>query len=95
MEKKRKASLYLGDPEHNKKMMRVYAWIVPVVFLGMAILMLISGGWLPALLFFCVGVLYLPRLKDFFARIWLKGALKAVLAIALAIAGVYSTVLYV
>lgn len=86
---------YLGDPGFQKTMRKIYSWLVPGFCCGMSILLLLSGGWIPSLLFLCVTLLYLPMLKDFWARFWLKGFLKAILALAMVIGAIYSTGLYV
>lgn len=52
--------LYLGDPEFNAKMMRIYAWVIPVVFILMTCLFLIAGAWLSSLCFLGVAILTMP-----------------------------------
>lgn len=49
--------LYLGDPEFSAKMMKIYAWVIPVVFILMTCLFLIAGAWLSSLCFLGVAIL--------------------------------------
>lgn len=95
MEKKSGTKLYLGDKDFSDQMRKIYKWIIPVFFFGMFFFFLISGGVVPALLFLAVALLYFPGWKDRLAGYHIKGAIKAILAVLLIIAAVYSTGLYV
>ncbi len=85
----------LGDPEFNKKVQKLYGWIMPVVFGILALLMLLGKAWITVFIFGVSCVLCIPPLHDFWARWHIKGFVKFVICLALVFAGVYSVGLYV
>ena len=89
-----KGKLYLGDPEFTKKMMKLYAWIMPVVFGGMAILLLSQKCWIPFMLFLINFILVFPPLKKQLDKIKIKGLIKIIICIGLTYFGLYLTSLY-
>lgn len=86
--------LYLGDSEFSAKMMKIYAWVIPVVFILMTCLFLIAGAWLSSLCFLGVALLVMPPFKAWFKKVKLNGLLKFILGIVLILLGIYSTGIY-
>jgi hypothetical protein len=88
-------NLFLGDPQFTKKMMKVYAWVMPVIFGGMFVLLTITKAWIPASLFFVNELIVFPPLDKILweklnLTIGLKFLICAVLTvIALAFTGAY------
>lgn len=91
----KKPYFYLGDPEYTKKMMKIYAWIMPVTFTGMFLIFALSKAWLTSLLFLLVAIIYIPFFKEFFAKFKLIGLFKAFVAVVLIISAILSVNLYV
>ena len=91
----KKTRIYLGDPEYTKKMMKVYGWIMPVVFLAMALAMFVYRAWITGLIFLAGLLLTLPYFRPFWDRLRIGSFLKLILCALLIALAVYSIRLYV
>ena len=68
-----KKTYYLGDPEFTKKMMKMYAWIMPFIFMSMTLLLLYLKCWVPALLFLVDFFIVFPPFKKYMDKVYIKG----------------------
>ena len=91
----KKPQLLLGDPEFTKKMMKLYAWIMPFVFAMMTLAMFLTKAWIPGLIFLCGLVLTIPLLNDFWSKLKIGIAWKFILSILLIALAVYCIKFYV
>lgn len=85
----------LGDSAFNEKMMRLYRWIMPVVFGGLCILFVLTQAWLSAIMSLLGVLITLPPLSNIMEDLHMKGSIKVVACILLVIAAMYATGLYV
>lgn len=85
----------LGDSEFNQKMIKLYSWIMPVIYGGLAILFLITHTWLTSLIFMMGFTLTFPLFQKKVERLYIKGGIKVILCILIFLIAIYSTGVYV
>lgn len=85
----------LGDSEFNQKMIKLYGWIMPVIYGGLMILFLITQAWLTCLIFLIGLIITIPPLQEKMERFRIKGEIKVILCIMIFLLAIYSTGVYV
>lgn len=86
--------LYFGDPEFTKKLMKIYEWVIPFIFILITCLFLFSQAWLTALCFGGVILLCLPPLKSTYKKFKLGSFIRLIFGVILILLALYSTGIY-
>lgn len=86
--------LYFGNPEFTKKVTKIYSWVIPVIFILMTCLFLVSQAWITALCFGGVILLCLPPFNSIYQKFRLGSFTRLIFGVILILLAIYSTGVY-